>query len=181
MQGLQLTSYGDPANVIKLVDVPDVGAPRPKQRLSSTSRPRQSNQPISISLPAYTVFYHLYRTCSAPREPAEFSAVGRNVKYLKEGDRCIVPPLSSAWVNKVKAEASFLRPLPSGDMNQLSMLGINPLTAYLLLTEFRPLKASDWIIQNGANSSVGRAVIPLAKARGIRTVSVVRRLELSTR
>ena len=31
MQGLQLTGYGDPADVIKLVDVPDVGAPRPDE------------------------------------------------------------------------------------------------------------------------------------------------------
>ena len=31
MQGLQLTGYGDPADVIKLVDVPDVGVPRPDE------------------------------------------------------------------------------------------------------------------------------------------------------
>jgi aquaporin Z len=58
------------------------------------------------------------------------------------------------------------------------MLDINPLTAYLLLTEFRQLNAGDWIIQNDANSSVGRAVIAIAGARGIRTVSVVHSLDL---
>ena len=153
-------------------------ARRGPTRLSSTSRP-QPVEPTDLYIVAGVYgrlppLPHLLGAEGAGR----VSAVGRNVKYLKEGDRCMVPPLSSAWVNKVKAEASFLRPLPSGDVNQLSMLGINPLTAYLLLTEFRPLKAGDWIIQNGANSSVGRAVIPIAKARGIRTVSVVRRLEL---
>jgi len=85
------------------------------------------------------------------------------VNYLKEGDRTLFRRCQTP---------------PDGDINQLSMLGINPLTAYLLLTEFRQLKAGDWIIQNDANSSVGCAVISIAKARGIRTVSVVHRLDL---
>ena len=37
------------------------------------------------------------------------------------------------------------------------------------------LKPGDWVIQNVANSAVGRHVIVLAKARGVRTVNVVRR------
>ncbi|MGF6505805.1 zinc-binding dehydrogenase [Paraburkholderia sp. 32] len=63
-------------------------------------------------------------------------------------------------------------------MNQLAMLGINPATAYLILTQFVQLKPGDWIIQNAANSSVGRAVIAIAKAKNIRTVNVVRRAEV---
>lgn len=85
------------------------------------------------------------------------------MKYLKEGDRTLFRCCQTP---------------PNGDVNKLSMLGINPLTAYLLLTEFRQLNAGEWIIQNDANSSVGRAVISIAKARGIRTVSVVHRLDL---
>jgi len=41
-----------------------------------------------------------------------------------------------------------------------------------------PLKGGDWVIQNGANSAVGRAVIAIAKTLGIKTVNVVRREEL---
>jgi len=58
------------------------------------------------------------------------------------------------------------------------MLGINPATAYLLLTEFVQLKPGDWVIQNGANSATGRALIPIARSLGIRTINVVRRAEL---
>ena len=177
MQGLQLTGYGDPADVVKLVDLPDVGAPGPDEVVIDIEASPVEPTDLYIVAGVYGRLPPLPHLLGA-QGAGRVSAAGRNVKYLKEGDRCLVPPLSSAWVNKVKAEASFLRPLPNGDVNQLSMLGINPLTAYLLLTEFRQLKAGDWIIQNGANSSVGRAVIPIAKARGIRTVSVVRRLEL---
>ena len=55
------------------------------------------------------------------------------------------------------------------------MLRINPPTALLMLTDIVDLKPGDWVIQNVANSAVGRLVIRLAQARGLRTVNVVRR------
>jgi NADPH:quinone reductase-like Zn-dependent oxidoreductase len=58
------------------------------------------------------------------------------------------------------------------------MLRINPPTAALPLSEYIPLNPGDWIVQNAANSVVGRAVIAFARARGIRTVYLVRRPEL---
>jgi NADPH:quinone reductase-like Zn-dependent oxidoreductase len=58
------------------------------------------------------------------------------------------------------------------------MLSINPPTAGLLLSQFLPLKAGDWVVQNAGNSGEGRSVIAMARARGIHTVSIVRRAEL---
>lgn len=55
------------------------------------------------------------------------------------------------------------------------MLRINPPTALLLLTDVVDLKPGEWVIQNVANSAVGRLVIRLARARGLRTMNVVRR------
>jgi NADPH:quinone reductase-like Zn-dependent oxidoreductase len=55
------------------------------------------------------------------------------------------------------------------------MLGINPATAWLLLTEFVTLQPGDWVIHNSANSGVGRALIGIAKSQGLKTVNVVRR------
>jgi NADPH:quinone reductase-like Zn-dependent oxidoreductase len=64
---------------------------------------------------------------------------------------------------------------PDGDALQLAMLTVNPPTASLLLSEFVTLAPGDWVLQNAANSAVGEYVIQLAKARGLRTVNVVRR------
>ena len=67
-------------------------------------------------------------------------------------------------------------PVPAGlDLLQAAMLRINPPTALLLLTDVVELRPGDWIIQNVANSAVGRCVIRLGRARGVRTVNVVRR------
>jgi NADPH:quinone reductase-like Zn-dependent oxidoreductase len=60
----------------------------------------------------------------------------------------------------------------------LAMLGINPPTAALLLSEYVDLKPGEWVVQNAANSGVGRWVIAFAKTRGLKTVNIVRRPEL---
>ena len=57
------------------------------------------------------------------------------------------------------------------------MLYINPPTAALLLSEFVTLSPGDWVIQDAGNSGVGRWVIAFARERGLKTVSLVRRVE----
>jgi NADPH:quinone reductase-like Zn-dependent oxidoreductase len=79
----------------------------------------------------------------------------------------------------VKFKSSWQRPLPANaDVQQLSMVGVNPATAYLLLTDIVSIARGGWVIQNGANSATGRAVIAVAKSLGIKTVNVVRREEV---
>ena len=59
---------------------------------------------------------------------------------------------------------------PAGlDLEQAAMLRINPATALLLLEDHVALKPGDWVIQDVANSAVGRHLIVLAKAKGVRT------------
>ena len=51
---------------------------------------------------------------------------------------------------------------------------VNPLTALRLLADFGAPAPGDWVVLNGANSAVGRAVLQLARARGIQNIAVVR-------
>jgi NADPH:quinone reductase-like Zn-dependent oxidoreductase len=105
-------------------------------------------------------------------------AVGAGVKHVKEGDRTLVPFSHPAWAERIKTAAPWLRPLPPGDINQFAMMGINPATAYLLLTDIVKLPRGSWVIQNAANSGVGRATVAVAKSLGLRSVNVVRRGEV---
>jgi NADPH:quinone reductase-like Zn-dependent oxidoreductase len=63
------------------------------------------------------------------------------------------------------------------DPLQLSMIGINPATAYLLLNRYVSLMPGDWIGQTAANSAMGQYIIALAKLAGVKTLNVVRRKE----
>jgi len=43
-----------------------------------------------------------------------------------------------------------------------------------MLKDFVDLEPGDFVIQNGANSAVGQAVIQIAAARGLKTINLVR-------
>jgi mitochondrial enoyl-[acyl-carrier protein] reductase / trans-2-enoyl-CoA reductase len=103
--------------------------------------------------------------------------VGEGVT-LPIGQRVVLPVGAGTWSSHLVARAESLIPLPPvGDAVQLSMVTVNPPTASLLLSEFVTLAPGDWVIQNTANSAVGRYLIQLAKRRGLRTVNVVRRAD----
>jgi trans-2-enoyl-CoA reductase len=51
---------------------------------------------------------------------------------------------------------------------------VNPPTAYRLLRDFASPQKGDIIVQNGANSAVGRYTIQMAKNMGIKTVNIIR-------
>ena len=75
--------------------------------------------------------------------------------------------------------ASNLVPLPShADVRQLAMLRINPPAASLMLSEYVDLQPNEWVIQNAANSGVGRAVIAFGNARGHKIINLVRRADV---
>jgi mitochondrial enoyl-[acyl-carrier protein] reductase / trans-2-enoyl-CoA reductase len=174
MKAVQLQAFGNPADVVKLVDLPDVGAPGPDEVVIATEASPVNHTDFLIIAGRYGYLPPLPGILGV-EGVGRVAAVGRNVRHLREGDRTLIPLMHPAWVERIKTSAPWLRPLPNGDVQQLSMLGINPATAYLLLTEIVPLRRGDWVIQNGANSAVGRAVIAIAKSLGLKTVNVVRR------
>lgn len=174
MKAIQIEAFGNPAEVMKLVDVPDVGAPAEAEVVIALEA-----SPINMSDLLMISGRYGYRPplpCVVGTEGVgRVVAVGSSVTHLKAGDRTLIPYPSAAWAERIKADARLLRPLGAGDVNQLAMLGINPATAWLLLTEYVTLAPGAWVIQNSANSGVGRALIGIAKSLGLRTVSVVRR------
>lgn len=101
--------------------------------------------------------------------------LGPGVTTLQEGDHVISLGRAN-WAQQVKADAAqFIRIPRALDFRQAAMLKANPPTAHLMLRDYVDLQPDDWVIQNAANSAVGRHVIRLAGTRGIKTVNVVRR------
>jgi NADPH:quinone reductase-like Zn-dependent oxidoreductase len=174
MKAIQIEKFGNPAEVMKLVDIPDVGAPGAGEVVIALEASPINMSDLMMISGAYG--HRPSLPCVVGTEGVgRVAAIGSGVTHLKPGDRTLVPYPSAAWAERIKADASRLRPLAGGDVNQLAMLGINPPTAYLLLTEYARLQPGAWVIQNSANSGVGRALIPIAKSMGLKTVNVVRR------
>jgi trans-2-enoyl-CoA reductase len=107
------------------------------------------------------------------------AAVGPGVSQLKTGSVVLLPHGLGTWREAAVVPEKDLVELPADvPLEQAAMLKINPPTAWRMLHDFVTLKPGDWMIQNAANSGVGRATIQIAGALGLRTVNIVRRPEL---
>lgn len=110
---------------------------------------------------------------------AEVIEVGSAITEHKKGDWVLPTSLGlGTWRSHgVFDKSAISAPLGlqgKATPAQIATSNINPITAYHLIKNYAKLEKGDWIIQNGGNSVVGRAVIQLAKAWGYKTISVVR-------
>lgn len=170
-------AHGKPEEVLRLEELalPAVGANEALVRiLAAPINPADLNQiegkyPIRFPLPATPGF----------EGAGIVEAVGRGVQDLAVGAQVILPHDLGTWREKVVVAAEKLTVVPNDIApEQAAMLKINPITAWRMLHDFVRLETGDWVIQNAANSAVGRAVIVLCRELGFRTVNVVRREEL---
>ncbi|MFM2242817.1 MAG: hypothetical protein RLZ97_1672 [Verrucomicrobiota bacterium] len=96
------------------------------------------------------------------------------------GDRVMVLGRGEMWATHATVHGDLLFKLPAGiDPLQAAMLKVNPATAFRMLHGFVSVPPGGWVVQNAANSGVGRCVIQLCKALGWRTMNLVRRAELA--
>lgn len=178
MHGVQINAFGKPWDVVETVVLPDTGAPGSGEVVIDMEFAPINPSDLVLMRGLYGVKPKLPSPVGS-EGVARVSKIGAGVTGLKEGDRVLFPRGTSTWLTRSKVKADGLFALPANaDQQQLSMLTVNPPTAYLMLTEYVALKKGDWVIQSAGNSAVGRAVIAIAKKLGVHTVSVVRRPEL---
>ncbi len=178
MRAVQLTAYGDPIEGLRFVDIPEPEAPGANQVLIGVQFSPLNQSDLLLARGIYASRPAL-PTVIGNEGVGRVLAVGPGVENVKVGDRVLAPLSSFTWRERMVISASGLFALPpDADPQQLSMLAINPPTSSLLLSEYVNLKPGEWVVQNSANSGVGRWVIAFAKARGLKTVNIVRRPEL---
>lgn len=178
MRAVQLIAFGDPLEGLKYVEIPAPEAPGPSQVLIGVEFSPLNQSDLLLARGIYGTRPAL-PTVIGNEGVGSVLAVGPGVGNVKVGDRVVAPLSSFTWRERMVVSANGLFALPGdADPQQLAMLAINPPTAALLLSEYVNLKPGDWVVQNSANSAVGRWVIAFAKARGLKTVNIVRRREL---
>ncbi|HMH54476.1 MAG TPA: zinc-dependent alcohol dehydrogenase family protein [Candidatus Acidoferrum sp.] len=177
MKQAVLEKYGPPEDGVRCADVPDVGAPGAGEVVFEVLAFPINPADVSMCRGSYRLRPTLPATPGAECL-GRVTAVGADVVHAKVGD-LVVNLQRENWAQKRRVKADDVIPVPAGvDVLQGAMLRINPATALLLLSDIVDLKPGDWVIQNVANSAVGRLVIALAKGRGIKTMNVVRRESL---
>lgn len=178
MKKLQIRSFGRPEAVVELSES-ETPEPEAGQVLVAMEA-----SPINPSDLLLIRGHYGHR----PKLPAELGTegvgriigVGPDVDPVRIGERVLIVPTlrHGTWQDQVSVDADEAMPIdPDADALQLAMLGVNPVTADLLLRNFVDLPPGAWVAQTGGNSAVGRYVITLAKEAGLRSISVVRRPE----
>jgi mitochondrial enoyl-[acyl-carrier protein] reductase / trans-2-enoyl-CoA reductase len=174
MKRIDITAYGAPEEVAHCVDVPDVGEPAAGEVVFDILAFPINPADVSFCRGNYRLRPPLPATPGA-EGIGRVASIGAGVTGLKPGD-LVINMQRENWAQRRRVRAADAIPVPPDlDLGQAAMLRINPPTALLLLEDHVTLASGDWVIQNVANSAVGRHVIVLAKARGVRTVNVVRR------
>jgi trans-2-enoyl-CoA reductase len=178
MKKVLLDAYGTPWDVARCADVPDVGDPGPGEVVFDVLAFPINPADMWFCRGSYRLKPPLPATPGAECV-GRVTSVGANVRHVKRGD-LIINLQRENWAQKRRVAGDDAIPLPAGiDLKQAAMVRINPPTALLILSDFVKLKGGDWVIQNVANSAVGRLLIVLAHQQGLRTVNVVRRAELA--
>jgi len=169
--------YGVPAETVEVVEV-EAGEPGPGQVLVKDILAPINPADLNTIEGKYPVRYPLPATPGV-EGVGTVAEVGFDVTGFKPGMAVLLPHAYGTWREGGIAEAAKLYPVPEGvPYAEAAMIKINPASAWRMLHDFVPPQPGAWVIQNAANSGVGRAVIAIAKKLGLRTVNLVRRPEL---
>lgn len=176
--------HGNPSEVLSVLSFPDLPSPPP-----NTANVRFRLSPIN---PAdINVVEGVYPAKPSPFDLlsqdapvyvggneglAEVVQVGDGVKELRKGDWVVMTkPQIGTWTSARNVGVQDVLKVPSDlEEAQAATLTVNPPTAYNMLHDFVHLEKGDWVVQNGANSAVGQAVIQIAAANGWNTLNFIR-------
>jgi len=179
------TSDGSPSSVISALTFPPLPPP-PTDSLSlkflcAPINPADINviEGVYPSKPSPTKINGKEVFIAGNEGLAQVIEVGRGVKGFEKGEWVVVEKQQyGTWRSGANVEAQDVIKVPNGASEVgAATITVNPATAYNMLSEFVDLKEGDWVIQNGANSAVGQAVIQIAASRGLKTINFIRNRE----
>ncbi|PAV89453.1 hypothetical protein WR25_24395 [Diploscapter pachys] len=177
-ESLIFRSFGDPLKVLEISKVEVPKEPKEDQVLVQWIASPINPLDINKIQGAYAVRNEL-PAIGGSEGVGRVVKVGRNVTKFKEGDHVTTFALGTVfWTEYCIVDEEDLYKIDNRiDIAVAATFMINPPTAWIMLRDFVDLEKGDYVIQNAANSGVGRAVIELCAAWGIKTINIVRNRE----
>ena len=178
MRQLQLIAHGEPSDVIELNTISEPALGQEDVLISMEAAPLNPSDFLFVN-GKYGV-RPVFPSSVGAEGVGRIAKIGSKVDVALRGKRVLIIPTyeQGTWADQVVVPVRNIVPMSDeADPLQLSMIGINPATAYLLLNRYVSLMPGDWIGQTAANSAMGQYIIALAKLAGVKTLNVVRREE----
>src|SRR5260370_21032779 len=182
MRQLQLIAHGEPSDVIELNTVPEPALGQEDVLISMEAAPLNPSDFLFVR-GTYGV-RPAFPSSVGAEGVGRVAKIGSKVDVALQSKRVLIIPTyeQGTCADQVVAPVrNIVAMSDEADSLQLSMIGINPVTAYLLLNRYASLMPGDWIGQTAANAAMGQYVIALAKLAGLKTLNIVRREEAAER
>lgn len=169
MQALVFDRAGEPADVLRIADIPDPVADGETALVRVAARPIH---PADLAFirgqyrlkPAFPQVAGLEGSGTVIASPSPAFRPGVRVAFRYPG----------AWAEVAAVPIERLIAVPADIAEPLAcQISLNPVTAWALLDESKA-KAGDCIVLTAATSGVSNLVAQMAKRRGIHTIGVVR-------
>jgi NADPH2:quinone reductase len=180
MRIVQFDRFGEPAEVLHLVDAP---VPEPRAGEVQVRLTARAIHPSDLQ----NVRGRYGRPPPLPSTPGNDAAgvvetAGAGVSDLAPATRVTLLLGAHAgrgtWREQVSVPAKMVVPTPAGLSDvQAGALWVNYLSIVVMVDDVLQLEAGDVLLQTAAGSQLGRAMRELARLRGLVLVNVVRRQE----
>jgi NADPH:quinone reductase-like Zn-dependent oxidoreductase len=178
MKAIVFEQFGEPADVLRVRDVP-IPVPGPGQ-----VRVRMIASPVNPS----ELLVVRGRYGVLPRLPATpgFEGVGvvdqvgsGLLGHLVKGKRvAVINGEGGNWAEYAVIPARQARPVASDIPDeQVASFFINPATVLAMVRHVLRVPKGEWLLQSAAGSTLGRMIIKLGRHDGFKTLNVVRRRE----
>lgn len=176
MRRITFDRFGDPTEVLQISEAP-TPSPGPAEVLV-----RMRVRPVNPSdLLTIRGFYGTLPTLPATpgyEGMGVVEAAAPDAGALQVGQRVIPVHTSGTWQEFLVTKAPHLIAPPDGISDEsAAQFLVNPLSAWIMLTEELAMQPGQWLLQTAAGSTLSRVVLQVARLRNVRTINVVRRRE----
>lgn len=178
MKAIRFEQFGEPREVLRVVDLPDPEPGRNEVRVRMIAAPINPSDLLVVrgrygvlpTLPATPGFEGV--------GVVEKAGPGLFGKLIRGKRVAVLNQAGGNWAEKVVVPA--LRAIPvSSDLpdEQVASFFINPATVLAMVRHVLKVPKGEWLLQSAAGSTLGKMIIKLGKVDGFKTLNVVRRRE----
>ena len=178
MKAIRFEAFGDPAEVLRVVDLPTPEPGPGEVRVKMIASPVNPSDLLTVrgkygvlpSLPFTPGYEGVGVVDRAGPGVVGKLMVGRRVAVLSQS--------GGNWAEYTTVPALRVVPVPK-DLpdEQVASFFVNPATALGMVRHVLRVPQGAWLLQSAAGSTLGRMIIKLGKHDGFRTINVVRRHE----
>jgi NADPH:quinone reductase-like Zn-dependent oxidoreductase len=179
MRAVVVERFGEPAEVVKVSEVPTPARPEGMARIRMLLAPVNPSDLMTVRgiygrKPALP-FTPGYEGVGIVEEASGMIAWFRGLKGKRVA---VLNGIGGNWAEQVVIPARQCVPLPDDLTDeQGATFFVNPATVIVMVRQVLKVPRGAWLLQTAAGSALGRMILRLSKRDGFKTVNLVRRRE----